>query len=865
MVLLERESHLAALHDYAGEARRGEGRLVLVTGESGIGKSALVERLAADLREARWSWGACDGMFTPRPLAPLFDLAGQLGGELADLCRARAAREDLFTALLRQISEPWRLNVLVIEDVHWADEATVDLLRFLGRRIRFVPALLVVTYRDEGLTAGEPLRQALGELANQRSTRRIGLAPLSAEAVAAMASGSKIAAADLFRLTGGNPFYVSEVVSAGTEEIPPSARDAVLARTARLASAARDVLDVAALLGSQVESALLEAVSACGPADLDELVASGLVVAGGGRLKFRHEIARLAVEQAVAAHRAGPIHARILDALLARGHDDHASLAHHAEAAGDRAAVLRFAPLAARRAADLASHREAAAQFKRALRFAVDLGPREVAVLYDGLAHELSLIDGWHDAAEAGEQALALWREAGDPMREGDTLRLLSRTMWRLCRGCEALLAAEAALAVLKPLGPSPELARACANLAGQRMLDGENEAAIGLAEHAAALAEPLGVTEIVSDALNTQACALTALGRDPADLLERALEIAMSGRCEAQAGRAFTNLYSMLCVQGRLAEAERYYRDGIAYCDEHDIGTYATCLRGERASSLEKTGNWKDAALLAAELLARVAASPINRFSPLLTLGRIRARRGEAGAWECLDEAASAAEGAAEPSMITNARLARAEAYWLQADMEAARREAELADDVAPGCDPWDRGAIAVWLSRTGSTRLPNGELAPPNLLQIKGDWQAAAGLWRELCRPFDAAMALADVTDDCALRDALQAFDDLGAVAAARITRQKMRKLGIKSVPAGPRTATRAHPRGLTRREREVLDLICAGRTNAQIAERLFISVRTVDHHVSAVLAKLHVPTRNAAASQAATLGLVSAAESR
>jgi predicted ATPase len=174
MVLLERESHLAALHDYAGEARRGEGRLVLVTGESGIGKSALVERLAADLREARWSWGACDGMFTPRPLAPLFDLAGQLGGELADLCRARAAREDLFTALLRQISEPWRLNVLVIEDVHWADEATVDLLRFLGRRIRFVPALLVVTYRDEGLTAGEPLRQALGELANQRSTSRLG-------------------------------------------------------------------------------------------------------------------------------------------------------------------------------------------------------------------------------------------------------------------------------------------------------------------------------------------------------------------------------------------------------------------------------------------------------------------------------------------------------------------------------------------------------------------------------------------------------------------------------------------------------------------------------------------------------------------
>ncbi|HEX9514591.1 MAG TPA: AAA family ATPase [Streptosporangiaceae bacterium] len=864
MVLLERESHLAALYDYAGEARRGDGRLVLVSGEAGIGKSALVEQLAADLPDARWSWGACDGMFTPRPLGPLFDLATQLGGELGDLCRARAPRDELFTALLRQVSEPRRLNVLVVEDVHWADEATIDLLRFLGRRIRFAPALLIVTYRDEGLSASDPLRQALGELANQRSTRRIALAPLSADGVALMASGSKFAAADLFRLTGGNPFYVSEVVNAGADEIPPSARDAVLARTARLGGAAAGVLDVAALIGSRVEVTVLEAVTPCQAQDLDELVGSGLVVTGGGWLRFRHEIARLAVAQAVTAHRVGPIHARILNALLALGCDDDASLAYHAEEAGDQAAVLRFAPQAARRAAELASHREAAAQFKRALRFQADSDPREAAALYDGLAHELSLIDGWHDAVEASERALALWREAGESLREGDALLLLSRTMWRLCRGGEAVQAAEAALAVLEPLGPSPELARAFANLAGQRMRDGDGDAAIDLAGQAAAIAEPLGVTEIVSDALNTQACALAAQGREAADLLERALDIAVSGHCEAQAGRAFTNLYTMYTGQRRFADAERYYLDGVAYCDEHDIVTYATCLRGERASVLEKTGRWEDAALLAAELLERVGASPINRLSSLITLGKIRARRGEPGAWECLDEAAAAADGSAEPSLIAEARLARAEAYWLKADVEAARREAELADEVAASRNSWERGAIGVWLSRTGSTRLSKGELAAAYLLQIKGDWQGAAELWTELGCPFDAAMALSDAADEKALRDALQAFDDLGAAAAARITRQKMRRLGIKSVPAGPRTTTRAHPRGLTRREREVLDLICAGRTNAQIAERLFISVRTVDHHVSAVLAKLEVQTRNAAASQAARLGLTAAAES-
>lgn len=207
--------------------------------------------------------------------------------------------------------------------------------------------------------------------------------------------------------------------------------------------------------------------------------------------------------------------------------------------------------------------------------------------------------------------------------------------------------------------------------------------------------------------------------------------------------------------------------------------------------------------------------------------------------------------------------RLARAEAYWLQGETAEAIREAELADDVCAVIDAWDRGAVAAWLRRTGSHLSPRDDLAEPYRLQVAGDWEHAARLWTGLGCPYEAALALHDATHETALREALRIFIGLGASAAAQLTRQKMRLLGIRSIPAGPRAATRAHPVGLTRREREVLDLICAGHTNAEIAAKLFISIKTVDHHVSAVLAKLDAPTRDVAASHAARLGLVGAAE--
>jgi len=845
--LLERECQLAALGQHAIEAARGAGRLVLLAGEAGVGKSVLLETLRRDLAGARWSWSACDGLFVPRPLGPLFDLADQLGGELRRRCAAGGDREDLFRALAQQIGAPDVVDVVVIEDIHWADEATLDLLRFLSRRLRDAAVLVIASYRDDEAT-NDALRLALGDLAAQPSTRRIRLSPLSLDSVRVLAEDSGFAAERLFELTGGNPFYVAELLQAGAADVPVSARDVVLARAARLGGRARTSLDVAALIGAKVDVSLLAKLCP-DPMALDELLASGLLDAEGRWVRFRHEIARLAVAQAIPAHRAHSIHQQLLAALGDHGCDDEARMAFHAEASGDGEAVLRHAPAAARRAARLGSHHEAAAQFERALRFADRAGLVERAVLYEGFADEAALLGRLAVAEDAAERALSSWRGAGDRLREGAALARLSRIRWCLCRGREAVVAAQASLAVLEPLGSTAELAGAYATLANQRMLYADYDTATSLARRAQELAEQFGVTDVLSDALNTEAASGSCQGLERTVLMGRALDVALAGRHQRQAARAHVNLAVIAVEQWRFAEAERHLAEGIEYCEDHGLATYAIRLRGELATLFERTGRWDEAVTVTHELLQDVDQSPVNRLCGLVRLGVIRARRGEAGVWECLDEAAAIADDQDEPPFQVFTRLARAEAHWLAGDHLEARREAESADQTAGTCVAWHRGAVAVWLRRTGSARPAGGDVPEPHRELLNGETTRAADAWTRLGCPYEAGLALLDSEQDTFLRQAFAIFTDLGASAAVALTRRALRRLGARAIPTGPRGTTRAHPFGLTRREHEVLGLIAEGHTNAQVGEQLCISAKTVDHHVSAILAKLGVPDRASA----------------
>ncbi len=846
MRLLERDPVLASLRQYAHEARQGEGRLVLIAGEAGVGKSVLVEQFQRDLPDASWSWGSCDGLSTPRPLAPLFDLARDLGGALEDLCRGRPERDELFAALLKQVTGADRLDVIVIEDIHWADEATLDLMRFLTRRIRAAPVLLIATYRDDSLAPSSPLRIALGDLAANRWTRRLELPPLSVEAVRTMAAETDLDADQLYQLAGGNPFYVTEMLAAGSHGVPVSARDAILSRTGRLSGAARQALETAALMGLRINASLL----ADRQAALEELTVSGLLVDERAGLRFRHEIARLAIAQEIPAHRQAVIHAQILSALLSSGSRDDARMAFHAEGAGDEEAVVRHATLAARRAVDLGSHREAMAQYERALRWAAHAAPPALAQLYTGLAEEATLSDRSQTAADADEQALRLWRLLDDRRHEGESLQHYSLTLKHLCRGDEAVAAAVQAVSALEPLGDTPELARAYATLAALRMTRNENDEAIELARRAEALARALGAADVIADALNTEGCAASATDPNWAEPIHRSLELAISHNLPNQAGRAYGNLYGISCDQLRFDEGEQYYRDGIAYCDQNGLDTHSYFLRATRIAVLEHRGQWDEALAISSLLLEESSAAPLNQIWVHSLIGVIRARRGEPGVWPALDSAIAKAAPAGQPQYVVPARLARAEAFLTEGRVDEARQEAELAADAARDIDKWMRGALRRWLVRTGSDRIVDGPIAEPYRLQEAGEHAPAARAWDELGCSLDAALALLDSWDEDELRDALRRLYELGADATAGLARQKLRQIGARSVPAGPHRATRAHPLGLTPRECQVLELICERQTNADIARTLFISAKTVDHHVSAVLAKLGVSSREAAA---------------
>jgi DNA-binding CsgD family transcriptional regulator len=855
---LERDRELEALQGWMDDVgRSGEGVLLLVGGEAGVGKTTLVRRFCEARGRPLVLWGVCDPLETPAPLGPIVEVASQLEGEAAQAIGGGGQPHEVGLALLEDLSGA-RSAIVVLEDLHWADEGTIDVLVYLARRLERSPALVIATYRDE---SGESLRSALGLLATAPRAERMSLEPLSAEAVRSLSDAAGRDAGEVFAATRGNPFFVSELLASEPGEMPANVRDAVLGRVLQLDGDSRALLDLVSVVPPQAELWLLDAIADVPDTALEQCVAAGILERRHDAVSFRHEIARLAVEQALAPDRASALHQQVLRALEQAGANP-ARLAHHADGAGDEDALLRHALAAGERSAELGAHREAADQYARALSVADSLPDPERADLLSRYAFERYLTDRLDEAIEAQREAVELLRSVGDGRREGDGLRLLSRFLWFGGHGEEAEAAARGAVEVLEPLPAGTELARAYSNVSQLRMLAYDSPEAIEWGERALRLAEACDAEEIVVHALANVGSAEIVAGQPEAGRakLEDSLARARERGLDDDVGRAYANLSTHAMERRQFALADRYLADGIAYCDEHDLDNYGIYLRAWRARLELDSGRWGAAERALEEVLAHPRASPPTRMVASIAAGLLAVRTGDAERGDALlDEALGLAAPTGELQRLGPIAAARAESAWLRRDAQGVdEATAAVAALAIERQHPWMLGDVVVWRRRAGLS-MPEGEVSPPVAHELAGDFTEAASLWSDLGCPYESALALAGADDEPSLRRALAELQRLDATPAARIVARELRARGARDIPRGPYRAARENPAGLTARELEVLALLVQPLGNADIARQLVISPRTVEHHVSKILAKLGATTRMEAAATAQELGLV------
>jgi ATP/maltotriose-dependent transcriptional regulator MalT len=862
--LLERQSQLEELVRHLHDAGSRAGKVALVCGEAGAGKSSLVELFTQQApRTTRVLWGHCDALQTSRVLGPVNEVVAGLSLLSGSGVGASLSREQLFARLFERLSPPNPLSIVVLEDLHWADEATLDFVRFIGRRIQRTRCLLLATYRDDEVAAPDhPLRGVLGELTGQH-TARLRVPALSLQAVEQLVKGTSRDPKRVYGVTGGNPFFVRELLSAPIDSIPETVRDAVVARLMQCSPASREVAEVVSLLPGKTELWLVTALLGDAGAATDEAAARGLLRYQDGALAFRHELGRLAVESTIPRGRARELHQSILQCLIDHN-ADLSQLVHHASHAHDVRALLEYAPRAAQQATLAGAHREAAAHLATAIGHSDRLSTSERARLYELHASECDMTNQVATSLESATQALGLWRQERDVASQARMLLLIGMQHWKFGQKAPADRSVSEAITLLESIPASPDLAMAYSARAQRAMTSEHREQALDFGQRALELAERFGDNRVRSHALNNIGAMLFGSGDESGVArLEESLAVALEHNLQEHAGRAYANLISTAINQHRADVTERYLTEGIEYCEAHEIHDCLSYIRVHSAQFELDMGRWSKAAQIAAGLIDRQELAVAQRVPAMAVLSIVRARRGDPGIDQLLEEASRLAVSTGEFQRIGRVAAARAEVAWYRGDLETIRQQVAFGlKTAAAGCNRWLESQLRYWGWHADPAQKIPADLAEPFALMIEGDWESAAVAWKQLCMPYERALALASGPEE-ALRESLEILEALGAGPLCAIVRQRLRELGVRGIPRGPRASTRENPAGLTSREVQVLTLLVHGHTNTELARRLHVSARTVDHHVSSILEKLDVSSRTEAVAAAFGLGIVKAAD--
>jgi DNA-binding CsgD family transcriptional regulator len=869
MELLERDKYFDDLADYYQLVSDGIGHTVFLTGEAGIGKTSLVNQFAKKIgHEAIILSGACDSLFTPRPLGPLFDIARQIGQNFNNLLKIEKDRSVIFAALVEYLSSAQNPVVLLFEDIHWADEATLDLIKFLARRIHRYKCLFLLTYRDNELGAGHPLCKIFGELPPPHFSK-ISIAQFSKETVARLALQRGYGSGDqLYNLTGGNPFYVMEVLGSKTSTIPERVKDSILNVFHSKDDTTRALWELLSILPSSIEVGIAKRVQQDLSGDMDGCLASGVVVLHGGYLSFKHELFRMAIEESLSPLKRQSLHKMMLK-ILQQDADTPVNLSqllHHARYADEKKLVGILAPKAAREAAAVDSHREAAKLYGVALEY-TEMNGAALAELYEGHAYECYLTYDITQAIESQQRALEIWRSLGLWLKEGNALRFLSRLWWSAAADYEkAMSCAKQSIEVLEKGLPTRELALAYSNFSQLFMLSEDRPNALLWGNKAIDLATTIDDAEILSHALNNVGTTLLQVPASESEgelLLNRSLSIAMEHNFQEHVARAYVNLTSSSILVKRYDRAASAFEAGLKYCETHDLDFLSYYLLSCNAQLLLETGKWADAETIATTLLSKNHL--LIRMGSLATMARLCMRSGRFKmAEEFIREGKSIAMRTREPQRIIPVVTAALELYWLTGTTIIFSldevREAEKDDVLFPDRDySWQYASLSYWMRKVGEVTTSSCTAFPgPHNFEHRFEWKAAADAWKEIGCPYEQALALF-LGDEIHQRESLTILNDLGAAATRDKLKSDLKLKGVKNIPRGLRESTRKNPAQLTDRQIEILVRLKEGSTYKEIADKLFISPKTVEHHISAILEKLDVNSRSKAVLKAESLGVI------
>jgi DNA-binding CsgD family transcriptional regulator/tetratricopeptide (TPR) repeat protein len=855
--LLDRGDDLEMLVAHWDRARAGRGGMIIVGGEAGAGKSSLVETFIAETGNEEVLWGACDPLSTPRPLGPLHDLAPQIGDVTGSESGDLRQSHEIFAAVFEHLRT--QCAVLVIDDLHWADQATIDLLRFLLRRIGSTRSLIVGTVRDDEIGVGHPLRSLLGDVARSADATSTTLRPLSIEAVTALIGDRSLNPAWLHATTGGNAFFVTEMLDHVGDDLPGTVRDAILARTTALDASAWELLHLLACAPEAIPDHLLAPLR-IGLPQLRALDEVGLVRRRARGVSFRHDLCRIAIEGTIPPGGEVALHRRMLDVLEASVHPDPAVLVHHAVGAREPEPILVHSANAGRAAARSGAHHQAAEFFNIALDHGVMTTATEQAALLEMLADEYYIIDRLTQAIDASERALELRKRAGDVVGVSVNHHLLAGYHWYNGDRDNAERHADLAVAELDDQDLSAIGAGALGHAIAMQAylalqvndLDRARELAAA-ATRAAGSGDPklpirTAIIQGICDLLDSDTSSRSSM---------LSLLAAADDHLDETYSSGYSNLTYLDVEQRRLADATALLGKSIPLTIERDLPICRVWQIGSRGRLKFIQGDW-DEAIADSDAVLSERSAPLARTWPHVVRGLINLRRGEDASAD-LDAAWALAHRLSEPMRLLPVAAALVEQVWLTGNHDhrlAACRDL-LANAPKAGLE-WARGELASRLRRL-DPNVTAVDVAEPYRLEFAGQHAAAADMWSTLGDPYEQALALLDTGRPDLRRTGLDLLDRLGAAGTAAWFRLHLRSKGVTNVPARRREATLANSAGLTPRQIEVLALLGDGLTNAELARRLYISPKTADHHVSAILTKLGVNTRRDAVRTAHKLSLL------